>query len=143
MRKTSAARRLLMESHTDQQCQPTRGAGISIAPSSIIASREKRSPGIKLRLLTWGVSGTAAVILASLSAAPPAAPTPAPPPACYVNKTSITAIEQRSCVAPGTVLYEQNAHQPTYDGANPMIPSGVNPLVPFGTGQYNNSTAQS
>lgn len=76
--------------------------------------------------------------------APPSAlATPEPPPACYANKPSVTAIDQRPCKAPGDVYYEQNAHQPTYEGANPMVPHGTNPHVPQGTGQYNSPSQNS
>ncbi|EIV30587.1 hypothetical protein MA3A0122S_0240 [Mycobacteroides abscessus 3A-0122-S] len=33
--------------------------------------------------------------------------------------------------------YSQGIHQPTYGGANPLVPYGTNPLVPYGTNQNN------
>ncbi|SKL50581.1 hypothetical protein [Mycobacteroides franklinii] len=75
--------------------------------------------------------------IAGLWASVPAAADPAPPPVCYATKPSVTAIEHTPCLAPGSVQYPQGVHQPTYDGANPLVPYGTNPLVPYGTNQNN------
>ncbi|EIU58760.1 hypothetical protein MM1S1540310_0021 [Mycobacteroides abscessus subsp. bolletii 1S-154-0310] len=72
-----------------------------------------------------------------VSTAATAAADPPPPPVCYANRPSVNAIEQTPCVAPGSVQYSQGIHQPTYGGANPLVPYGTNPLVPYGTNQNN------
>ncbi|SKD81014.1 Uncharacterised protein [Mycobacteroides abscessus subsp. massiliense] len=82
-----------------------------------------------------GVLLSAAVM--GLGAAPVAGADPAPPPVCYATKPSATATDWAPCLAPGAVQYQQGAHQPTYGGANPLVPYGTNPLVPYGTNQNN------
>ncbi|BAP99516.1 hypothetical protein MBOL_46810 [Mycobacteroides abscessus subsp. bolletii BD] len=46
-------------------------------------------------------------------------------------------------MTPGGVAYEQGAHQPTYEGANPHVPLGTNPHVPYGTYKINPSQSPS
>ncbi|AMT69438.1 MULTISPECIES: hypothetical protein [Mycobacteriaceae] len=75
--------------------------------------------------------------VAGLATPAPADADPPPPPVCYAAKPSVNAIEHIPCLAPGSVQYPQGVHQPTYGGANPLVPYGTNPLVPFGTNQNN------
>ncbi|MGH3726098.1 MAG: hypothetical protein ACRDUS_18470 [Mycobacterium sp.] len=82
-----------------------------------------------------GGVGIAAVV--AVVGAPIASAGPTPPPACYASETSVNATDQRPCVSPGGAIYEQGAHQPTYEGANPLVPLGTNPHVPFGTHKLN------
>lgn len=77
-----------------------------------------------------------AVIVATPAAAlgvPAVALLPEPPPVCYAVRTSVNATEYAPCVAPGGIQYEQGIYQPTYEGANPLVPLGTNPHVPYGT----------
>ncbi|KPG14677.1 hypothetical protein [Mycobacteroides immunogenum] len=86
------------------------------------------------RLLTAMVAGVGCAASAALLGAPIAlATTPAPPPHCYAQETSVNEIDHRPCVSPGGSAYQQGAHQPTYEGANPLVPLGTNPHVPYGT----------
>lgn len=78
-------------------------------------------------------------VVVALGFAPTAAATPGPPQVCYVDETSITARNLSPCTAPGSIQYQQGAHQPTYSGANPFVPYGVNPYVPYGTNQNNSN----
>ncbi|WP_237156420.1 hypothetical protein [Mycobacteroides franklinii] len=75
--------------------------------------------------------------IAGLSVAPLAGADPAPPHVCYATRPSVNTLEQKPCLAPGSVQYSQGVHQPTYEGANPLVPYGTNPFVPFGTNQNN------
>ncbi|OHU17703.1 hypothetical protein BKG82_01655 [Mycobacteroides chelonae] len=75
--------------------------------------------------------------IVTLIGAPAAAAAPEPPPVCYANQPSVSATEFDPCLAPGDIEYQQGAHQPTYDGANPLTPPGVNPFVPDGTNKNN------
>ena len=45
--------------------------------------------------------------------------------------------DMTACLAPGGIEYQQGAHQPTYDGANPLVPYGTSPHVPLGTNTNN------
>lgn len=87
-----------------------------------------------------GVSVAATV---AMLGAPIAAAGPTPPPGCYANKNSVNNPQQSACVTPGGTAYEQGAHQPTYEGANPHVPLGTNPHVPFGTYKINPSQSPS
>lgn len=82
-----------------------------------------------------GVIGAASLV--GVWTAAPAGADPGPPPVCYATKSSVNVLEQGPCLAPGSVQYPQAVHQPTYEGANPLVPYGTNPLVPFGTNQNN------
>lgn len=91
-----------------------------------------------MKLAIFAAAGIiSAASLAGLQWSVVAAADPPPPPVCYATKPSVTAIEHTPCLAPGSVQYPQGVHQPTYDGANPLMPYGTNPLVPFGTNQNN------
>ncbi|SHU03104.1 Uncharacterised protein [Mycobacteroides abscessus subsp. abscessus] len=74
-----------------------------------------------------GGVGVAATV--ALLGAPIAAAGPTPPPGCYAGKSSVNN-PQGSCVTPGGVAYEQGAHQPTYEGANPHVPYGTYKINP-------------
>lgn len=87
-----------------------------------------------LAAILGGVGIAAAVAFVG---APIASAGPIPPGVCYANETSVNATELRPCVAPGDVIYEQGVHQPTYEGANPLVPLGTNPHVPYGTNKNN------
>lgn len=91
-----------------------------------------------MRMAIFAAAGLiGAAGMAGLSAAESAAADPAPPPVCYAAKPSVNAIEHTPCLAPGSAQYSQGVHQPTYGGANPLVPYGTNPLAPFGTNQNN------
>ncbi|WP_078312132.1 MULTISPECIES: hypothetical protein [unclassified Mycobacterium] len=85
------------------------------------------------------VGGAGIAVAVAVMGAPVALAGPTPPPVCYASETSVNATELRPCVAPGEVIYEQGAHQPTYEGANPLVPLGTNPHVPYGTNKNNAS----
>ncbi|MUM23228.1 hypothetical protein FZI91_16175 [Mycobacterium sp. CBMA271] len=90
------------------------------------------------KLLAAIIGGAGAAATVALLGAPVAlAASPAPPPVCYAQETSVNEIDHRPCVTPGGSAYEQGVHQPTHEGANPLIPLGTNPHVPFGTNQAN------
>ena len=86
-----------------------------------------------------GGVGVAAVL--AVGAAPVALAGPTPPPACYANETSVNTVDHSPCVTPGGAFYEQGAHHPTYEGANPLVPHGTNPHVPYGTQKLNSEQA--
>lgn len=88
------------------------------------------------------LGGVGVVATVALLGAPIAAAGPTPPPGCYAGKNSVNN-PQGSCVTPGGVAYEQGAHQPTYEGANPHVPLGTNPHVPYGTYKINPSQSPS
>ncbi|CPT79255.1 Hypothetical protein ERS075534_04640 [Mycobacteroides abscessus] len=68
---------------------------------------------------------------------PLAAATPSPPEVCYAAETGMRVRDMTACLAPGGIEYQQGAHQPTYDGANPLVPYGTSPHVPLGTNTNN------